>query len=340
MRPRHFAAAFAAVGAMAGAATSPVTPYAIVKTVPLGAPDRWDYVVFDAATKRVYIAHGDRLTVLDARSAEIVGEVQGIAGGTHGTAISVATGEGFTDDGGKGEAVAFDLKTLAVTHRIAAAADADAIARDAATGHIFIVEGDPGTITVIDPTTDTSVATIVAGEKLEYAAGDGRGTVYVAGEEKSDLLKIDARSNAVVARWPTPNCTNPHGLAVDTVGERVFMSCTNGVMMVVDTLSGRIVAELPIGKGSDAVAFDAKRRRVFSSNGRDGTITVYQQTSPNAYQPLPAIATAASGRTMTVDSETGRLFVVAADTDPSPTPTGRPKVRPGSAKVLVLDPIE
>ena len=331
--------AIAAAALAAASAAAAGGSYAAVATVPLGAPDRWDYVVFDAATKRVYVAHGDRVAVIDAASAAVVGEVTGVTSGTHGTGISVATGEGFTDDGGKGEAVAFDLKTLAVTHRIAAGADADAIARDAATGHVFVIEGDPGTITVIDPTSDTAVATIAAGEKMEYAATDDRGTLYVAGEEKGDLLRIDARRNAVTARWPTPHCTSPHGLALDVAGGRAFMGCTNSLMMVVDTTSGRVVAELPIGRGSDAVAFDPVRRRVFSSNGRDGTITAYQQTSPDAYAPLPVIATVVSARTMAVDPASGRLFVVGADTDPNPTPGGRPRVRPGSAKLLVLEPV-
>ncbi|MGH8303343.1 MAG: hypothetical protein ACRET5_17985, partial [Steroidobacteraceae bacterium] len=28
-------------------------------SVPLGAPDRWDYVVYDGPSHRVYVAHGD-----------------------------------------------------------------------------------------------------------------------------------------------------------------------------------------------------------------------------------------------------------------------------------------
>jgi len=111
-------------------------------------------------------------------------------------------------------------------------------------------------------------------------------------------------------------------------------------MMVVDADNGRVVARLPIGKGSDAVAFDPKRKRVFSSNGADGTISVYQQTSPDAYTALAPVPTAVSGRTMDVDSETGRLFVAAADTDPSPTPGGRPRPRAGTLRLMMLDPVK
>jgi DNA-binding beta-propeller fold protein YncE len=326
------------LGAAAAALASPA--YTLTKTTPLGLPDHWDYAVFDAPTHRVYVAHGDKLAVLDAQSGDLVGEVTGIVGGTHGTGISSATGQGFTDDGENGLAVAFDLKTLKITRRIPAQPDADAIATDRATGHIFVVDGDPRKLTVIDPNMDSVAATIDVGEKMEYATSDGRGALYVAGVEKNDLLKIDTRTNAVVARWPTPDCARPHGLAIDTVGHRLFMGCVNSKLMVVDADDGRVVAELPIGRGSDAVAFDPVRQRIFSSNGVDGTLSIYQETSPDAYQALETIPTRVSGRTLAVDPASGRLFIVAADTDPNPTPGGRPRPRPGTTRVLILDPVK
>jgi len=328
------------IAALSSAATaaSPPGTYKLATTIPLGAPDRWDYVVYDGATNRVYVAHGDRLSVVDPATDRLAGEVKGIAGGTHGTAISVATRQGFTDDGKNGKAVAFDLASLQVKREIAAEADADAMTLDPVTGHVFVIEGDPAAMTVIDPATDTAIATVKAGEKLEYAAADGRGAVYVAGNGAGDVLKIDARSNKLVARWPTADCSSPHGLAVDAPTRRLFMGCVNNVMMVVDTASGRVVARLPIGSGSDAVAFDSVRRRVFSSNGRDGTITAYQQLSADRYRQLPVIQTLVSARTMAVDPKTGRLFVAGADTRPNPTPGGRPSVRPGSLRLMVFEP--
>ena len=335
MKPARIALAARLTGS---AAPDAAPDYTLTRTVALGAPDRWDYVVFSGDTGQVYVAHGDRLTVVDGQSGKIVGEVGGIPGGTHGTAISLMTGQGFTDDGEGGQAVAFDLKTLKVTRRIAAADDADAVVIDKATGHVFVIDGEPGKITVIDPGSDAAIATIAGGEKIEYAVSDDNGTVYAAGEDRSDLLEIAARAHAIVARGPAPGCAKPHGLALDKANGRLFMGCVNNVMKVVDAHDGRIVATLPIGAGSDAIAFDAKRRRVFSSNGRDGTISVFQQTSPDAYRAMTPIVTTVSARTMAVDAGTGRLFVAAADTDPATTPGGRPKVRPGSFRLLMLDP--
>ncbi len=329
---RAAALALIAVGA------APAAPnYKLTRTVALGAPDRWDYVVADPDTRRVYVAHGDRVSVLDAASGAVIGEVDGMPGGTHGIAISRATGRGFTDDGERGEAVAFDLRTLKPVARIPAADDADGIARDPMTGRVLVVEGDQRSVTLIDPATDRAVSTIVVGEKLEYPAADGSGRVFVAGEEKGDLVVVDARAARVVAHWPAPGCASPHGLAVDRTSHRAFIGCVNAKMVVLDTGSGRVVATLPIGLGNDAVAFDPVRRRVFSSNGRDGTVSVYRQVTPDRYEALPTIPTLVSARTMAVDPRTGRLFVVGADTDANPA-GGRPRVRSGTLRVLIFDP--
>ena len=155
MQLRSLALVALVLASCVSAAPAPAPDYSLVKSVPLGSPDRWDYVVHDGATGRVYIAHGDRLAVIDARTGNLIGDVEGIPGGTHGTAISVPTHQGFTDDGRNGKVVAFNLDTLKVEREIPADLDADGIALDQVTGHVFVAEGDPAAVTVIDPKSDT-----------------------------------------------------------------------------------------------------------------------------------------------------------------------------------------
>src|SRR5580692_3580170 len=104
--------------------------YHITKTVPLGLPDRWDYVVYDPGAHRVYVSHGDHVTVVDGRSGEVIGQVEGFPGGTHGIAIATTSGRGYTDDGRGGEAGSFDLGTLKAGPHLKAAPDADAMVYD------------------------------------------------------------------------------------------------------------------------------------------------------------------------------------------------------------------
>jgi DNA-binding beta-propeller fold protein YncE len=191
---------------------------------------------------------------------------------------------------------------------------------------------------VIDPKTDSVITTIDGGGKLEFAVSDDRGSLYVNGEANKEILRVNTRTNTVDARWPIPSCTSPHGLAIDKTAHRLFSSCVNSVLVVVDTDTGAVIATVPIGKGSDDAAFDPKRKLVFSSNGLDGTLSIIQEKDANTFVPAATIKTSVSGRTMAIDPDTGRLYIAAADVDPSPTPGGRPRPRPGSLKLLFLDP--
>jgi YVTN family beta-propeller protein len=319
-------------------------PYHIAKTVALGSPDRWDYLVFDGASRRLYVSHGDRVTVLDGREGTILGNIEGMPGGTHGIGIVTSAGKGYTDDGKAGEAVAFDLATLKVQKRIKAQDDADGIAFDKSSGHVFVVDGDSKVLTAIDPKTDTVVATVNAGGGLEYAVSGENGKLYVDGAENKEIVRINTATNAVDAHWPIPGCTNPHGLAIDVAAHRLFASCVNAVMTVVNAETGAVVATLPIGQGTDGAAFDPKRKLAFSSNN-DGTISVIREVTPQKFESLGSIPTAVTGKNMTIDPATGRLYVAVADIDPkAPVPVtpsgrpGRPKPLPGTLKILFLDP--
>lgn len=327
---------------------APPAHYHLTRSVALGAPERWDYIVYDAPSHRVYVAHGDHLTVVDGRNGRVIGQVAGMPGGTHGIAISHAAGLGYTDDGRAGEAVAFSLKTLKVVKHLKAAPDSDAVTIDPTSGHVFVVDGDPGLLTVIDPKTDRVVATVHVGSKMEYAVAGDNGKVYVNGVEKREIYRVDTTTNQVDATWQIPQCEAPHGLAVDTATHRLFSSCENQRLVVVNFDTGATVAALPIGRGTDAAAFDPTHRLIFSSNGMDGTLSVIREVDANTFVPAGTVATALSARTMGVDPASGRVFLAAADTTASAMAAaraarmaGRHGPSPfaaGSFKLLFFDP--
>ena len=95
------------------------------------------------------------------------------------------------------------------------------------------------------------------------------------------------------------------------------------------------------GRGSDASAFDPRRKRIFSSNG-SGSLTVISEDAPDRYTLLAENVTQPLARTMAVDSQTGRVYLLAGDrveVDPKATnPYKRYAVAPGSVHLLMLDP--
>lgn len=311
--------------------------YWLSRSIGLGAPDRWDYLAFDPESNRVYVAHGDRVTVVDGAQGRVIGEVTGIGTKAHGVVLIPDLGKGYTDDGEKGVVVSFDLKTLTVLHRIKAQPDADGIAYDPVSRHVFVSDGDSGKVTVIDPKSDTVVATIYAGGGLEFGVADGKGSYFVNGAEKAEIIRIDTRLNHIDARWSLPDCVSPHGLAMDRVHDILFATCVNQRMMVIGANDGRVLARLPIGAGTDFAEFDPERQLAFSSN-REGTLSVIAERSPTAFVSLPPVVTALGARTMALDPKTGRLYLVTATPANTSSPAGRHEIKPGSVRLLALDP--
>ncbi len=326
------------------AATKTTVDYRITKVVALGSGERWDFVVFDPVGKRVYVAHGDHVTVVDEQDGKVIGNIGTFPGGTHGIAISTATNQGYTDDGKAGVAIAFNLDTLKVGKTIPTATDADAIIREPLSGNIYVINGDSGSITVIDPKTNTSIATIDVGAGLEPGVADGKGALFINGVEKHEIVKIDVKTNKVEAHWPMPTCMKPHGIAIDPETRRLFSTCANKVLVVLDANNGNNIASVPIGSFSDGAAFDPVRKLIFSSNG-DGTLSAIWEKNAQTFVPAGIIKTVPGARTMAIDPKTGRIFLVGADIakiDPPPKQGGRPHVTyvPNSLKLFLLDPIK
>jgi len=318
-----------------------VPSYRIVKEIALPGPTRWDFVKYSSWDSRVYVAHGDRVNVVDEPIGKVIGQIGSLPGGTHGIAVSTQTKQGFTDEGTPGLAVAFDLKTLKRTTTIATAADSDGILFEPTTKHIYVINGDSGSISVIDPVGDKKIATIEIGSKLEPAVADDKGRIYVNGEQKNEIIAIDASTNNVVAQWPMPNCQTPHGIAIDRSTRRLFSTCANKVLVVLNIDTGATVATLPIGAHSDGAAFDPARKLVFSSNG-DGSLSVIREVSADRFISAEMIKTKPGARTMSINPKTGRIFLVTADLASEPAGAAGAEQRaaygPDSVKLLYVDP--
>jgi YVTN family beta-propeller protein len=333
----------AVCSATPASAASNKTDYRITKTVSLGSGERWDYVTFDPAARRVYVAHGDHVTVVDERAGKVIGQIGTFAGGTHGIAISDATYRGYTDDGKAGMAIEFDVNSLKPEMRIAAAPDADGIIYEPVTGHIYVINGDSGSLTVIDPSTNAPVTTIDVGAGLEAGLADGKGMLFVDGAENHDIVKINARTNKVEAHFDMPACNRPHGIAMDAETRRLFATCANKILVVIDAENGANIATLPIGASSDGAAFDPVRKLIFSSNG-DGTLNVIREQDAKTFMAVETVKTPPGARTIAIDPATGRLFLVTADVEkinPPASSGGRARVTyvANSLKLFYLDPV-
>ena len=339
---KYLLAGILAASFLSPAAAQENTLYHLTKTIPLGGGVKWDYLHFDPATDRVYISHGTRLDVVDATTGKIVGHVTGLHG-SHGIAIDPDTGFGYADSGLTKTTSVFDLKTLKTVKTIPALLDADGMAFDPASGQVYVVGGDANAVMAVDAKTNTAVKTIGLGGSPEFLVADGAGALFVNIKNKNEIVKIDTKTDTITQRWPTSPCVGPVGLAIDPATRRLFASCANATMVVLDADSGKVVTSLTIGKGTDADAFDPATKMAFSSN-RDGTLTVIKENGPDDISVIGTVNTAPGARTMTLDPATGRLFLTTATVKtaaPPKHPDGPPRYEfvPGTLKLLIFDPV-
>jgi YVTN family beta-propeller protein len=285
--------------------------FAVIRKIPLEGQGAWDYLAVDEAARRLYVSHGTQVEVLDVDSGTVVGKIENTLG-VHGIAIAADLGRGFVSNGQASTVTIFDLKTLKKIADVPVGKKPDAIIYDPATARVFVFNGDSNDATAIQAAEGKVAGTVQLGGGPEYATADGKGFVYVNLEEQSSLLKINARSLQVEARWPTTPCSSPSSLAMDRENRRLFIGCRSKVMAVMNADTGKVIATLPIGDHVDATAFDPASRLIFNSNG-EGSITVIVQENPDKYSVVQNVKTLPKAKTMALDPKTHQLFLSTAE---------------------------
>jgi DNA-binding beta-propeller fold protein YncE len=329
MKSKGFASfAGAAVSTLLGAVSlvmAATNSYHLLKKYSFGAAEGstreyFDYVTVDSSARRVYLSHGTEIKVLDADSGALIANITGLKQ-DHGVAVASEFGRGFISDGAQGKVNIFDLKTLKVTGEAKADNDADCVIYDPASKHVFVMNGDPHSSTVIDAKSGSVVGTIELGGGPEFAVADGKGTVYINLEDKSELVAVDSATLEIKSRWRLAPAGAPTALAMDVQHHRLFSAGRNPQMMVVlDSDSGKMIQSFPISAGVDAAAYDSETGMIFVST-REGIVHVFHEDSPDKFSEAETIKTEYGAKTMGLDTKTHNLFLDTADFGPAPAPT-------------------
>lgn len=316
--------------------------YKVTGSIPIAGEGGWDYLYADPGSRMLYVSHSTQVDVVDMDAGKVVFSIAGMKR-IHGIAVAHDLGRGFISDGGSNVVVIFDLVSRAVLQKVAAGQNPDGIVYDPATKRLFAFNGHSKDVTVIDGASGQLAGTITLEGKPEFPVTDAAGNIYDNIEDKSEIVRIDARTMKVTATWSLAPCDEPSGLAYDGESKRLFSVCDNQKMVVVNVETGKVVTTVPIGNGPDATFYYADKKLVFSPNGEDGTLTVIKQESADKYSVVQTVKTEKSGRTMALDPKTGKIYISAAQFGPRPAPTAedphpRPKIVEGSFHLIVLSP--
>jgi len=350
---KSFASLCAVTVLAAGFAAHADSGYHLIKTIPIPGDWTWDYIGMDSTHRHVLVSHGPQLEVLNADTYRIDGKivapdvdfskpetlaVMDVRGG----AAAEDIGRGFVPNAHDGSVSIFDLNTLKVLAVVKVGANPDGYLYDPATKRGFTFSNRIKGAVAIDLREAKMAGEVTLGSKPEAGAADGKGHIFVNLQEKDQVAKIDSRKLALEETWSTGPCKQPTSMAIDAANNRLFVGCRGDshILIVMDTTNGKIITTLPIGDGTDAAAFDAEKKLVFTSNG-EGSITVIQEQSPDKFAVIDTVKTEPGARTMTLDTKSHKLFLITADRKTTPAAAGQAAQRvqvPGTYRVLVVGP--
>jgi DNA-binding beta-propeller fold protein YncE len=315
--------ALSAVAFVQSASTaSAAEPYKVLKTTQTMGTGGIDYVYADNDNRRLYVPRGAEVLVFDLNTLKSAGAIPNAR--ARGVAVDPKSQHGFCSSS---PVVMWDAKTLETLKTIEVQGRPDGIIFLPETEQVYVLSHSQPNATVINGKDGTVVGTIDLGGAPEQAASDGQGHLYVCLEDKDNIAVVDVKTLKVTAHYDLGGKGGgPAGLGLDVKNHVLFAMCHDPqTCVILSAEDGKILATLPIGRGTDGGGFNPNTMEAFSSQG-DGTLTIIKENSPTSFEVEQTVQTKARAKTCTLDSKNNQIVLIT--TEPAPTAAGAPATPP------------
>ena len=279
----------------------------------IGGKGGWGFLAVDPAAHRLFIPRTDHISVLDTSTGKVLGEIQGMSNlrdlalddsGRYGYATDVT-------DGTAGFVRVFDRTTSKLVTSIPTGPIPYAIVFDPTTKLVFAFSSRGHSVDVIDTSTNQIVSTLPLAGRPSSAVDDGAGSVFVALPAEGMIQRINTTSRKITASWPLGSCTGPSGLAIDVQHRQLFTACEDHSLVSVNAATGQVKTIGDATENSGDLDFDPRLNMLFLA-APSGFLTVFRQDSTLGYTKLQSIKTESGARTMAVDHEDGKVYLVTS----------------------------
>ena len=286
--------------------------YHVLARYKLAGRGKTGNVRVDAEARRLYVAHGDRVDVLNVDTGAQAGSIP--ASGSNDIVLAPEAKHGFISNSTSASLTMFDPGTLKVLKTIKLNADKPgALEYDPGAKRIFVATN--GGVTAIDSDSGEVRGSVSLEGRLSSLVSNNYGRLYVAAEDKNVVHVVDTDDLKLLGDFPIGNGQGPSGLALDPSGRRLFVACANGHLPIVDTDIGFTFQELEIGKGSvnDVFTFNPQgkggwRGAVFAASS-DGTLSLIKMNAFINYSRDGEVKIQSGIDSLAFDPKTHRLFL-------------------------------
>jgi len=306
-------------------------PYKIVNTVQVMGTGAIDYVYADNDSRRLYVPRGNQILVFDLETLKSVGTIANAK--ARGVAVDPKSHHGFSSSS---PVVMWDSKTLETIKTIDVQGGPDGILFEPLTERVYVLSHRAPNATVIDAKDGSVAGTIDLGGAPEQSASDGQGHLYVALEDKDQIAVVDVKTLKVTAHYDLGGKGHaPAGLGLDAKNHILFAFCGDSATAVILSADdGKILATLPIGKGTDGGGFNPMTMEAFSSQ-RDGTLTIIKETGPTSFEVEQTVQTKQGAKTCTLDTKNNQIVLITTERAPAGATPPAPEAgtgQPGGAR--------
>ena len=306
--------------------------YHLLKEIPVGGEEGVNCLTIDSATRRLYVAHETKISVVDIDKETVVGEMTNDSD-INGFALVPQFHRGFFSVGGKNQMFVVRPDTLRVLGKVPTGKNPGAILYEPKRKLLYTFNSEDPSVSVYEADDTDFLTKIKLSGKPGFAAADPTvGHVYCNIEDKNEISVIDSATLKIIDNWPIAPGEGAVGMAIDLIHHRLFVSCANNLMVMMDSVNGRVIATLPIDEGAGVNVFDPGTGLAFGSCGKGAVIIAHEDAS-DKFTMVQTLETEHGGRTMALDPKTHDVYLTAAQYESS---TNLPlKIVPDSFKILV-----
>ena len=306
-------------------------PLRLVQTIAIpNVKGRLDHMDVDVRGKRLFVAglENGTLEVVDLQAGKWIRSVPGFKK-PQGALYVPQLNKLFVASGDDGMLRVFRGDTLDLLDSIHLEPGPNRVVYELNSKSVYVGYGgkdagkDYGEIGVIDAKDDKHIGDIkVVAHPSELLLDKSGATLFVFSSIANRLQIIDTNQRQVVSTW-TVTSEHPGDAAFDESTYRLFIGTyAPPEMVVMDSKSGKEIAHLPTAEGMDGVYFDAVRKRVYVSGGRNlpvGFAYVYQQKDADHYENVGRVTTRGGAGTSFWSPELDRYYVAAPANDKQDT---------------------
>ena len=293
-----------------------------IATIDLPGPKgkRFDYLTIDHGDHYLLSAHlgAGILYVIDMKTNTLVRAIPGVPG-IEGVVYVPELQRAYTSDWLEGKIGVVDLKQMKVIAKLPTEAKPDGSAYAAPFHKVYVSDERGKAVAIVDVQTDRIVKTLHFNSETGMPQYDPIARrIYVNLQDENVFAEIDPATDTVISRDSVGECRGNHGMTLDPVHHRAFLSCEGNSLMTVFNLdTHKAIVSLPMAAGADVIKYDPGLRRIYVACF-SGAISVFHQDDPDHYRKLQDFRVQPKVHSLAVDPATHRVYAPEQQEDGKP----------------------